>query len=99
MKNIAPDDRALFEEYVGKLLEMEQAELPLITYNTCQVEGILNKMHFFFIFFSKKAFFTKKHARILIRQHILCYPINLYFTVLLKSIQQLHYLCTKPLKL
>lgn len=27
MKNIAPDDRALFEEYVGKLLEMEQAEI------------------------------------------------------------------------
>ena len=38
--------------------------MPLIAYNTCQVEGILNKMHFFFIFFSKKAFFTKKHAHI-----------------------------------
>ncbi len=54
----------LDKSYYFSLSIKTTAELPLIAYNTCQVDGILNKMHFFFIFFSKKAFFTKKHARI-----------------------------------
>lgn len=48
----------LDKSYYFSLSIKTTAELPLIAYNTCQVDGILNKMHFFFIFFSKK------HARI-----------------------------------